>query len=388
MNYMRALYVEKDKLWLAIILLIVEFVRSATLISFIPIYGKSVLHINLAMIGAALTAHYFTDTVCKAINGYLLDRFSDKLIINISLAISLSGICLFFFGSIPFIFLIASALYGVGVSPIWIICLTKIKEQQRAVQMGLLYMIWLAGTGCGPVILNFILDYNPLYGYFLLLSLSSFAWLLSFFIRKENQLKNVPVSQSQWRLLCSKLKTMKLLLPNMVIQTLAASMLIPILPTFVIDGLHLTKGQYSIILLLSGGCTLLNLIPMGKWIDHSNRKSFLVIGFCILSFAFASLLLHPSKMIIYLLAIVIGLSYSAILPAWNALLATYVPVTQTGFTWSILSIVESVGILSGPIIGGIIANTFSVKTVIWGSAVLFGLVAISHLFFPKRLLTE
>lgn len=386
----RALGMGRDIVLLAVILFFVEFVRGAALVSFIPIYGQNMLYISLAIIGAATTAHYLTDTLLKTAIGYLLDRFSARLIINIGLLISLVGISLFHYGNIPWVFIFAAALYGVGISPVWIVCLTKVKEDQRAAQMGFLYMIWLVGMGAGPVVLNLILDYKPAFSYWLLVALSIAAWLLSFFVSGGKQAERISVPlREQWEALREKLKAIKPLLPGMILQTLGASMLVPILPTFVAESLSFTEHrEYSLLLLLGGGCTVLGLVPMGKWSDKSSRKPFLVIGFGIFALTLASLSLHPSKLMAYGLAVVLGLSYSAVLPAWNALLALYVPPSQKGLGWSLLSTVEGIGVLIGPVLGGFIASATSASMVVWISAALFGIVSIVYLLFPSRWFAE
>lgn len=385
-----ALGMGRDIVLLAVILFFVEFVRGAALVSFIPIYGQNILYISLAIIGAATTAHYLTDTLLKTAIGYLLDRFPARLIINIGLLISLTGIALFHYGNIPWVFILAAALYGVGISPVWIVCLTKVKEDQRAAQMGFLYMIWLVGMGAGPVVLNLILDYKPAFSYWLLVALSTVAWLLSFFVAGGKQAERISVPfREQWEALREKLKAIKPLLPGMILQTLGASMLVPILPTFVAESLSFTEHrEYSLLLLLGGGCTVLGLVPMGKWSDKSSRKPFLVIGFGIFALTLASLSLHPSKLMAYGLAVVLGLSYSAVLPAWNALLALYVPPGQKGLGWSLLSTVEGIGVLIGPVLGGFIASATSASMVVWISAALFGIVSIVYLLFPSRWFAE
>lgn len=390
MKEIRALGMGRDIVLLAVILFFVEFVRGAALVSFIPIYGQNMLYISLAIIGAATTAHYLTDTLLKTAIGYLLDRFSARLIINIGLLISLVGISLFHYGNIPWVFIFAAALYGVGISPVWIVCLTKVKEDQRAAQMGFLYMIWLVGMGAGPVVLNLILDYKPAFSYWLLVALSIAAWLLSFFVSGGKQAERISVPlREQWEALREKLKAIKPLLPGMILQTLGASMLVPILPTFVAESLSFTEHrEYSLLLLLGGGCTVLGLVPMGKWSDKSSRKPFLVIGFGIFALTLASLSLHPSKLMAYGLAVVLGLSYSAVLPAWNALLALYVPPSQKGLGWSLLSTVEGIGVLIGPVLGGFIASATSASMVVWISAALFGIVSIVYLLFPSRWFAE
>ncbi|MGG4195438.1 MFS transporter [Paenibacillus sp. UNC217MF] len=390
MKKIRALGMGRDIVLLAVILFFVEFVRGAALVSFIPIYGQNILYISLAIIGAATTAHYLTDTLLKTAIGYLLDRFPARLIINIGLLISLTGIALFHYGNIPWVFILACALYGVGISPVWIVCLTKVKEDQRAAQMGFLYMIWLVGMGAGPVVLNLILDYKPAISYWLLVALSTVAWLLSFFVAGGKQSERISVPfREQWEALREKLKAIKPLLPGMILQTLGASMLVPILPTFVAESLSFTEHrEYSLLLLLGGGCTVLGLVPMGKWSDKSSRKPFLVIGFGIFALTLASLSLHPSKLMAYGLAVVLGLSYSAVLPAWNALLALYVPPGQKGLGWSLLSTVEGIGVLIGPVLGGFIASATSASMVVWISAALFGIVSIVYLLFPSRWFAE
>ncbi|EHQ61126.1 major facilitator superfamily protein [Paenibacillus dendritiformis C454] len=376
---------------LAIILFFVEFVRGAALISFIPIYGKNTLHISLAIIGTAITAHYLTDTILKMGIGYLLDRFSPRLIINAGLLISFAGIGLFYYGSSDWLFIAAAALYGVGISPVWIVCLTKVKEENRAAQMGFLYMIWLVGMGAGPVVLNLIVDKHPETAYLLLFALSGIAWVLSFFIGGGRQqladAAPVPFRQ-QWDALVVKLKAMKPLLPGMILQTLGASMLVPILPTFAAEALSFSSQQYSVLLVLGGGFTVLGLVPMGKWSDRVGRKPFLIIGFGIFGLALASLSLYPSVIFAYGLAVLLGISYSAVLPAWNALLALYVPPGHKGLGWSLLSTVEGIGVLLGPVIGGVIANASSAGTVIWISAGLFAAISIIYLLFPSRWFAE
>ncbi|MGO4370340.1 MFS transporter, partial [Paenibacillus sp. MCAF20] len=71
-----------------------------------------------------------------------------------------------------------------------------------------------------------------------------------------------------------------------------------------------------------------------------------------------------------------------VLPSWNALLAAYVPPKQEGLGWGILSTVEGIGVMIGPVAGGLIATWNGETSVVWFSAVLFGLIGLFYLWFP------
>jgi MFS family permease len=369
-----------------IILFLVEFVRGAAFISFLSIYGHKRLGLNLDVIGAAITAAYLTDTVVKLAIGYLLDKFSVRAVVNAGLLCALLGIVLVGYAPVPWLFITAAAIYGVGLSPIWIVCLTRIKEQSRGLQMGLLYTVWLVGLGSGPVVINLLLDVSFRWAYWTLVGISLIAWVLSFLLTsvREVHIDRVPFRQ-QLSILGSRLREMKVLLPGMVLQTLGAGMLLPILPSFASHSLGMSSSHYSLLLAVGGIFTVLGLIPMGRLADRLGKKWFLVVGFVIFGVVLHSLTLHPSLGLALFWALVLGLSYAAVLPAWNALLAAYVPPGQQGLGWGVFSTVEGVGGMIGPYLGGLLATQFSESWVVRLAGVLFIFISLFYAFFPFRL---
>lgn len=374
-----------DMRLLSVILFIVEFVRGAVLVSLLPIYGARTLGLSPDVIGLAISAHYITDTLLKIAIGYLLDRFSPRLIVQISLVIALAGVYALQFASLPWMFIGAAAIYGIGMSPVWIVCLTRVSEEHRATQMGFLYTIWLFGLGSGPIICNILLDYSSNMTYNLLIILSIVAMLMSFFLKKSSQqaVHHIPL-KAQIHALRDKLVSMKQLLPGMILQTTGASMLIPILPGFATHELGLSGAQYSILLTVGGLCAVGGLIPMGKLSDRlGGNRWFLVVGFIAFAFGLYVLAWGLSFWYCLVIAVGLGLSYSAILPTWNALLATFVPPKQEGVGWGLLSTFEGVGVMIGPILGGVIALWGGETAVFWTSAILFGLIGLYYSTLKK-----
>ncbi|BBI31477.1 MFS transporter [Cohnella abietis] len=380
-------FFQSDMILYLVILFLVEFVRGAALISFLPIYGNKVLGLDLDVIGAAITAHYLTDTGLKLAIGFVLDRLSVRTVVSVGLLCSLVGIAALQFADIPWVFITAAAVYGIGISPIWIVCLTKIKEDKRATQMGFLYTVWLVGLGSGPVVTNLLLDhYDKHLTYWVMVAFALVAFLLSLLIsgKRSMHIDIVPF-RKQLSILGSRLRDMKLLLPGMVLQTLGAGMLLPILPSFAEKSLGMSTTHYSILLFIGGGCTVLGLIPMGKLSDKFGKKWFLIIGFLCFGIVLFALTGKPPLALALFWAFVLGISYAAVLPAWNALLAAYVPPGQQGLGWGLLSTVEGIGGMIGPVVGGLLATKYSSSSVVGIAGIMFIVISMIYIFFPFRI---
>lgn len=374
----------KSLISLVLILFLSEFVRGAYLASFLPTYSVEKLGLSTAAVGIAVSAHYVTDTFGKSLIGWLLDRFSFRLVVITGMLISLVGLILTPYVHYTWMLIVTAALYGVGVSPIWIVCLSSVDKDQRAAQMGILYSLWLVGLGAGPVVINFFMDKGYTISFNILLGVWILACLLSFFTsyQKAAVLKMEPIGK-QVKMLIKRLKLMKPLLPGMILQTMAAGMLVPILPLFATEHLGLTYSQYSYVIIAGGACTVLGLVPMGKLSDRLGRKWFLVIGFA--GFAVSLIFLTTVKSFVLgvVWAIILGISYSAVLPAWNALLSYQVPEEQKGLGWGVFSSIEGLGILIGPVLGGWFADfQYGTTLTFLISAALLGMIALFYLFFP------
>lgn len=365
-----------------IVLFGVEFVRGAVLISFLSLYGTKELGLNLEVIGAAMTASFLTDTVVKLAIGWLLDRFSARGVISLSLLLTFAGIVMTGFADKPWLFITAAGLTGFGISPIWIVCLTKVRSDRRGSQMGFLYTVWLAGIGTGPIVTNLVIDESMAAAHWLLSGVALLCWLLSYGLPDDREVRLARMAfWRQLALLGARLREMKVLLPGMILQTLGAGMLLPILPAFASDTLGITSSQYSVLLTAGGLCTVLALIPMGRLADRFGKKWFLTAGFLTFGLVLNLYPLQSSFGLSLLFAVLLGISYAAVLPAWNALLAAYVPPGQKGLGWGVFSTVEGLGGVLGPYIGGMLAVMLGASRVVGLAGLLFMLISLFYLFF-------
>jgi MFS family permease len=372
----------QDLLIFAVILFIVEFVRGAYLISFLPNYAVEHLGYSVSLIGLIISVHYFSDTVVKIFAGYLLDRFSLRLIMQTGLLIAFVGLWTMYYIHSPWALIVSAAIFGIGVSPIWIICLSNVKKENRAEQMGLLYALWLSGLGLGPVVINFLIDISYNISFWLIASLWLIAGVLSFLVNSSMQFAFTALpAKHQIKLFWSRLRTMGPLFPGMILQTMAASMLIPILPDFASNHLGMSHTDYSYMMIAGGVSAIIFMIPMGKLSDRFGGKWFMITGFGIFAVTLYGLTLISSVNMIFGLAVLLGLSYAAVLPAWNAFLAHFIPKEQKGIGWGLISSLEGIGIILGPVIGGWVAVRFSNSVTILISGLLFFIIALFYLLF-------
>ncbi|HZG57489.1 MFS transporter [Paenibacillus sp.] len=386
MSAFRSFTIPLPLLRLALIFFLIEFVRGAILISYIPKYAVDELYLTVTTVGFAVTMHYVADTVAKLGMGYLLDRFPLQWILQACFALSVVGLLALQYATQAWLLVVGSILFGVGASPIWIVGMSSVSEQERGKQMGALYMAWMMGLGLGPVLLNFFLDwFRYEISFLVLLGMTGLAWAASWFVKGGEAVLHPPPFREQVAGLVHHMKAVKPLLPGMILQTLGASMLLPILPTFAEENLLLTNTQYSFFLLTGGGFAVLALVPMGRLSDKLGKKWFLIGGFLSFAFGLYTITTVETLWVCLFWAIVLGVSYAAVLPAWNALLAQFVPPQQKGVGWGIFSTVEGVGVMLGPVIGGIIADAYGLSVPFFVSAALFLFIGLFYVWFPFRL---
>jgi MFS family permease len=373
----------------AAILFVVEFVRGAFLVSFLPSYAVEHLGLTISLVGVIISVHYFSDTVVKIFAGYLLDRFSMRIILQLGLLIAFVGLWAMYNIHTPWVLVVSAAVFGIGVSPIWIICLSQVNEDNRAEQMGLLYTLWLAGLGLGPVAINFLIDKSYSLSFWLISALWIIGGVLSLGVStvKQSQLISIPVKE-QVSMFWSRLRIMGPLFPGMILQTMGASMLLPILPNFAAKHLGLSHADYSFMLIVGGIATIICLIPMGRLSDRFGGKWFMIVGFSAFAIVLYGLTVVTSFNSALVIAVLLGFSYAAVLPAWNALLAHFIPKEQKGVGWGLFSSLEGIGIIAGPVVGGWIAVQYNDSWTVLTSALLFIAIAMFYLIFPTSSFRE
>lgn len=374
---------------LVLALFLLESARSAVFFSYLPALAAQQYY-HLMVVGGATAAHYFAETAGKIIAGRLIDRHGPALLT----AGMFCTTCLLYpiwKTPSPGLLIALALASGAAVSFTWpgiISQVAPVEHPRRASRMGLVFAAWMGGNGAGLVGLNFWLDYLPaaaLPGLTVLLALATICcW---YYHKRAHQQHTAfrPHDREPNNLLETVRKMLgqdffvRYILPCMFTQILTAGMLLPVLPVYARTSWRMTGAEYSWLLICGGAAAILALYPFGCLTDRTGPRIQLSIGFWATALVLLTLRTAQDIRTVFALAVLLGLSYAAILPAWNNLLARLIPPEQQATGWGVFATVEGLGLSLGNLAGVLTARFFTPSFTLLAAAFL--LAAVGTVYF-------
>ena len=396
MHELKTILTSKKEFGLLLVFFLVEFTRGAFFLTFLPLYAVNYLGISVVSAGLAVSAHYLMETLFKGAAGWQLDRKGYPVLL-LGMLLGLASLLIMKSYSNPVVLMLGSALFGLAVSPVWLAVISGIAPVQlkeRATRMGIVFAVWLIGGGGGPVVINFFIarDYDT--AFWLLIVLWSTALLVTLIAipvmeRKPGEGSGFSFWKEVSRMAENQLFK-KVLIPGMFLQTMTGGLLLPLLPLYAQNKIGLTPGQYAVMLLAGGVAAALSFLPMGHLADHFRLKTLLGSGFAMSAISLVLFtLVAREPLSAYLLAGLVGFSYAVVLPAWNNLLAKAIPPERQATGWGVFATVEGMGIAVGPALGGIMAKTYEISSVLILCAVLLAAMSCFYFLYPiEKIITE
>ncbi|ALV22912.1 MFS transporter [Carnobacterium antarcticum] len=373
------LVMDKEFIFLLLALMLVEYVRAAYVISYLPVQAAVSNQFSVAFVGLAVSLHFISDAFSNFQIGFLMNRFGVKKVVSLSFilcTLALISVPLLQFNS--FSILMAAIVLGFGACPIWIIVLARASNGARGSNMGLVYFCWLVGIAGGVILMNYLMDIHLLFAYWLLPVLLLIGFIFFKFSgehpspNKENQSFKEVLLQA-----AVVLKRSRNILPGTLMQSIAVGMMIPILPTFALQDLQFKYSQYTLLIVSAGLTAAVFMIPLGRLTDHFKTKGMFISGFALFGAGLILLTTTLSLNLVFLTVIALALAYTTYLPSWNAYVASSIHHEDQNVSWGIISSFQGVGTMLGPIIGGLIATLGSGVTILI-SGLLFIVMALFY----------
>ncbi len=372
----------------SLLIFLTEFVRGAYL-NFIPLYSDNMLKYSVAIVGAIICAYFLAETLSKIGVGWILDRFDNRVVLVTGLIMSLVSLYLLKFIHSPVLLILDGALNGLGFAPVWLIVLgyiTTFPEEKRALSMGIVYSAWLAGLGLGGVLVNFLITKSYSFALNIIIILWVFCVLIGLLIKEgikskeRNEVTKSPIS------ILKEFTNAKYLVPGMLLQTLSITILAPIIPIYLTnpDFIGLSKNQYGIALAVLGIVTVISMIVFGAYAKRVGVERLFIFGLLFTSVAIIGMGNLESAIAVFIFGLVIGISYSAVLPSWNVIMSNNIGKENKGVMWGGFSTIEGLGRALGSLAGGLISNRFNFHFSFNVSGIIIFVLSIFYLIINNR----
>ena len=371
-----------------VILFLMEFARGMYVLSYVN-YLPTVTSIAVAVTSAALSIHFISDAATNFVIGFLLKKFGTKLVLTLGFLLAFISLFLvIWFPTNPIVIILSAIMLGIAVSPIWVIMLSSVEEAQRGKQMGYVYFAWLLGLLVGWAFMNVLVKLHPTRFAFMMSLVVVIAWVLYYFVDiKLTNYNTKPVSE-QLEQIVNVMKRHLVLFPGILLQGASISALLPILPTYATKVVGVSTIEYTIAIAIGGAGCAFAMLFLSKIIDkNSNGFMYAVIftGFILFTAFIFGLSLVTNILIVWIVAIFIGLMYGILLPAWNTFMAGQIDPAEQEETWGVFNSVQGFGSMIGPLFGGLIAQfSNGLNNTFYFSAAIFLVLAIFYgVYFVK-----
>lgn len=371
-----------------VILFLMEFARGMYVLSYVN-YLPTVTSIAVAVTSAALSIHFISDAATNFVIGFLLKKFGTKLVLTLGFLLAFISLFLvIWFPTNPIVIILSAIMLGIAVSPIWVIMLSSVEEAQRGKQMGYVYFAWLLGLLVGWAFMNVLVKLHPTRFAFMMSLVVVIAWVLYYFVDiKLTNYNTKPVSEQLGQIV-DVMKRHLVLFPGILLQGASISALLPILPTYATKVVGVSTIEYTIAIAIGGAGCAFSMLFLSKIIDK-NSKGFMYAviftGFILFTAFIFGLSLVTNILIVWIVAIFIGLMYGILLPAWNTFMAGQIDPAEQEETWGVFNSVQGFGSMIGPLLGGLITQfSNGLNNTFYFSAAIFLVLAIFYgVYFVK-----
>jgi MFS transporter, DHA1 family, multidrug resistance protein len=400
------------KMW--VIIFLVEFVKGSLLVALLPVYMEDVLNLSVTVVGLAFALQYLGDNLFRSPSGWIMERIGYRWTMTGALLLIVLAVTMIIYATDAVWLSIACLILGIGTAPLWPCVMTGVTDLAGSTSsgssgaaMGAVEMASLAGTGIGPITINFLMDHEG-QGYrtaFLVLlgcaiAIVAVALLLPARIVQASpavtsgQADDAPGSRKRLKPWDSLKRTLhqvrttlnvsRLLYPALFLQAFAIGLMTPVVTLFARTELHVTPNQFSMLLIAGGGITVLALIPAGRLVDRIGTTAFLNTGFLLAACALAFFSQVRVLSLAFVAVALVGISYALILPAWNAFLATQIPKGERGTVWGLFLTLQGSGMVAGPVLSGKLWDSVGHGVPFLLSAVVMLLLFTLHLLIVHR----
>ncbi len=377
----------------------------ATVIPLLPLYLTERLGASVRLVGVVVAAFALVETLLKATSGSLADRIGRRPLIIGGLLLSSLAPLLMAVLRVPALFVPLRVIDGAGSSTVWpsaaAIVVDTTPPDRRATAMGALNMFFLTGLGCGPALGLFVVGLSGSYeyGFYLASALLASAAVIAIVALRglgDTHLRPPETEMVGYHGVAANphlaevvqsARVSPLLIVMMAVafvRMFGAGLLAPILAIYAKRVLGLSEHMIGTLFLAVVLSVAAVSVPAGRLADRWGKRKTVAWGMAIGSIGMWALPASPRIDVLAAAAVLVGISYALAEPAWYALVGQLAPPGRVGLAMGAAQAAEGLGLVVGPLIGGLLWDTLGHRAPFVASAILLSIAATVLLISIRR----
>ena len=378
----------------------------ATVIPLLPLHLTERLGASVKMVGLVVAAFALTETFLKTAWGSVADRLGRRPMIIGGLMLSSLAPLLMSMLRQAWLFVPLRVIDGAGSSALWPAASAIIADttpaHRRATAMGALNMFFLAGFAFGPSLGLFVVGFSGSYtagfylaGILLLTAAGVAAVTLRGLGHTHLPAQDVDVvgyhgtaPSPELEAVVAEARRVPLLGVMLVVafvQTFGAGLLAPIMVIYAKRIVGLSEHMIGTLFLVLMLAVALASLVAGHFADRWGKLRSVSVGMVLGSLGMWLLPLSPRLSMLLGSAVLLGVSYALSLPAWHALISELAPPGRTGLAMGAAQTAQGLGLVLGPVLGGVMWDTLGHRWPFIGAAALLTLGTAVSLVAIRRL---
>lgn len=348
----------------------------ATIVPLLPLYLTEQLNASVKLVGAVVAAFALVETLLKAAWGSVADRVGRRPLIVAGLLLSSVAPLLMSVLRSPVLFVPLRVIDGAGSSALWpaasAIMADKTPGDQRATAMGTLNLFFLSGLAFGPALGLFVVGLSHSYvaGFYLASGLMVAAAVWGSVTLRDVAPPHLsppatahggghgvddrssPHSHEGKRTQFSPL--LITMLGVAFVQMFGVGLLAPILAIYAKRVVGLSEHWIGVLFLVGVLSVAIASVPAGRLADRWGKRKAVVWGMAVGSAGMWLLPVSPRLDVLAVGAVLLGIGFALSSPAWHALVSELAPSGRIGFAMGAAQTAEGLGLVLGPLLGGVL----------------------------------
>ncbi len=334
------------------------------LLPILPMFLIDKFQADKSLIGIILSSYTITALLIRPFAGYLVDTFPRKMLLLISYTLFVSFFCGYILAATIFVFAILRTMHGLAFGLVTIsnstVAIDVMPSSRRNEGIGYYALSTNFAMAIGPVVSLYLFDCFKDYDYVFITSLVSgilgIFCVLMIKTKPRPKVKKEAISFDRFFLIKG--------LPCAVVLTLLAFSY-GILTTYVAiygtEEVKLTSGTGLFFVAMAGGL-ILSRVLSAPFMNKGELNKAVYIGTATMIFSYLIFIFLKTEAFFYISAILLGVSYGYVCPAFQAMFINLAQHNQRGAANSTYYISWDLGIGVGVLIGGQIADMVDYTT--------------------------